>query len=132
MKLAALLFLLWLPLVTGCLAPYQPAVGNADGYLDDEVSPRVYQVRFQFNPTTLFPYRGPSFQELVLLRAADLTLEQGYRYFIVDKALLPGDSWGGYSLTIKVFAESPSSSSVKVYDARDIATQIRSTHSHLK
>ena len=131
MKLAASLLLVLLPFVVGCLAPYQRAVGYETGYLDDELSPRVHQVRYQFETGRIFPYRGPSFQELVLLRAADLTLERGYGYFIIDTVLLPGDSWGGRSLTIKIFAESPSGSSVKVYDARNIAALMRSTHTHL-
>ena len=131
MKLAVPLSLVLVPLVAGCLAPYQPAVPGAYGYWDEEVSPRVHQVRYLFKTKGIFPYRGPSFEELVLLRAADLTLEQGYRYFIIDKALLPGHSWGARSLTIKVFADAPPGSDVKVYDAQNVATLMRSTYAHL-
>jgi hypothetical protein len=117
--------------MVACVPPYRPAVGGKDGYLEDELSPGIYRVHYQFNQAPRFPYVGPTFDELVLLRAADLTLERGQSYFILDENALPGFSWGGRSLTIRLFSEPPILEGLKVYDAREIASQIRARHSYL-
>ena len=119
-------------LLVGFAPKYQIAVGTADGYLEDEISPGIYRVHFQFNPAPFFSYVGPTFEQLVLLRAADLTLERGYGYFIVDKTALPGTSRGGQSLVVKLFAEPPHVDGLKVYDALQIASKLRARHSYLR
>ena len=118
-------------LVAGCLPRYQPAAGGAYGYSEHELSPGIYRVDYQYDADPFFPYRGPTFDQLVLLRSADLTLERGYSHFIVDTNALPGAYWGGRSLTIKLFTQAPSRDGVKVYDARAVASAIRARYSYL-
>jgi hypothetical protein len=117
---------------TGCLPYYGPIDDSGQGYRDIELSPRIYRVDFHYNGQPLFRYRGPRFEELVLLRAADLTRENGYRYFIVDTTALPGASFGKRSLIVKVFHEPPSAEGVKVYDANEISSELRGLHPYLK
>lgn len=118
-------------LLAGCQAKYQPAVGSADGYLEEELSPEIFRVHFRFNEQPFFPYTGATFDELVLLRAADLALERGRGHFIVDTNALPGISYGGRSLIIRLFAPPPVAEGVRVYDARETAAKIRSRHPYL-
>ena len=125
MKRAVLLLALSM---LACRAPYRPAVGTSHGYLEDQLSPRIYQVHYQGNTDQS---RGANSEQLVLLRAADLTIEHGYSYFIVDRNALPGVPRGRRSLTIKLFSEPPVAEDVKVYDARGIAAQIRARHHYL-
>ena len=119
-------------LSVGCIAKYQPAVGEKDGYLEYEISPDIYNVHYQHNPQPLIRYFGPSFDELVLLRAADLALAQGYGWFIVDETALPGISRGGRTLVVKFLAEPLDVDGVEVYDAHKIVRKIRARHRSLR
>jgi hypothetical protein len=118
--------------LTGCLPYYGPIDDGGEGYRDIELSPRIYRVDFHYNGQPLFAYRGPRFEELVLLRSADLTRDNGFRYFIVDTTALPGESFGKSSLIVKVFHESPSAEDVKVYDANEISSELRARYSYLE
>ena len=106
-------------------------MGSADGYLDYEISPGIFRVHFQLNSQPFFRYGAPTFEQLVLLRAADLTLERGCAYFIVDETALPGISRGGRSLIVKLYTEPPNVEGLKVYDARQIASELRVRHPYL-
>jgi hypothetical protein len=120
-------------LLTGCLPHYGPINDDvSEGYRDIELSSRIYRVDFIYPGATLFPYRGPRFEELVLLRSADLTRENGYRYFVVDTTALPGVSFGKHSLIVKVFHEPPSAENVRVYDANAISTMLRARYWYLE
>jgi hypothetical protein len=118
--------------LTGCLPNYGPIIDGSDGYRDLEISPRIYRVDFRYNGQPFFPYRGPRFEELVLLRSADLTRENGFRYFIVDTTALPGESFGKSSLIVKVFREPPSVEDITVYDANEISRELRARFSYLR
>jgi hypothetical protein len=118
--------------LTGCLPYYGPIDDSDEGYRDTEFSPRIYRVDFHYNGAPLIRYRGPRFEELALLRSADLTRENGFRYFIVDTTALPGESFGKSSLIIKVFHEPPSAEDVKVYDANEISRELRARYSYLE
>ncbi len=121
-----------LVVLVGCTAKYQPAVGAKDGYLEYEISPGIYRVHYQYNPQPFFRYFGPTFDELVLLRAAELTLARGYDLFIVDETALPGISRGGRTLIVKLLAEPPNAEGVEVYDAHEVARSLRIRHRSLR
>ena len=74
----------------GCMPYYGPMNAAGVGYSDVELSPRIHRVDFYYNAAPLVAYVGPSFEELVLLRSADLALERHHRYFILDTTALPG------------------------------------------
>jgi hypothetical protein len=68
--LAALLF--------GCATPYGSS-GLLGGYSDTALAPDVYRISFQGNGYT----SQERTQDFAVLRAADLTLSHGYRYFAI-------------------------------------------------
>ena len=75
MRLLAGLLALFL---TGCASSYQPE-GLSGGFSDIQLDKNVFQVSYQGNAYT----RTPRLEEMALLRAADLTVSHGFRYFIV-------------------------------------------------
>ncbi|WNO52725.1 CC0125/CC1285 family lipoprotein [Stakelama saccharophila] len=91
-------------LVTGCTSPtpYRPATGygaNATGYTDQRIEPDRYMVSFQGNSATA----RETVERYLLYRAAQLTLEQGYDYFVLahrdtdkqTRTYATGDPFGG-------------------------------------
>ena len=119
-------------LLVGCAPKYQLAVGERDGYFEEMISPGIYRIHYQFDPQPVFPYVGPSFEQLLLLRAADLAHQRGDGYFIVDATALPGAYRGGQSLIVKFLAEPPELEGLKVYDAHEISSELRARHDYLK
>ncbi|MFZ3485322.1 CC0125/CC1285 family lipoprotein [Sphingomonas sp. 3-13AW] len=83
--------------------PYRPATGNGfarTGYSDEQIEPNRFQVSFSGNTLT----SRETVERYLLFRAAQLTLEQGYDYFIlVDRDTerrsrtyaTPDPYWGG-------------------------------------
>jgi hypothetical protein len=63
-------------LLTSCATPYA-SNGFLGGYSDTVLAPDVYRISFQGNGYT----SKDRTQDFALLRAADLTLSHGYRYF---------------------------------------------------
>ena len=62
--------------------PYQPASGSGfyrNGYSDQQIEPNRYQVSFAGNSLT----SRETVERYLLYRAAQLTLERGYDYFIM-------------------------------------------------
>lgn len=64
--------------LVGCATTSQP-MGFSGGYSDLQLSGDTFQVTFQGNGYT----SRERVTDLLLLRAAELTVEQGYAYFIV-------------------------------------------------
>jgi hypothetical protein len=60
----------------GCATPYTGS-GLLGGYSDTAFAPDVYRISFQGNGYT----SQERTQDFAILRAADLTLSHGYRYF---------------------------------------------------
>jgi len=118
-------------LVSGCLPYYGPFDEDGLGYRETELSPRIYQVEYLYGERLFFVRRGPRYEELALLRAADLTRERGFRYFIVDPTALLGTSLGAQSLIIKLFREAPSAQGVVVFDADEISRKLRARYPYL-
>lgn len=64
--------------VAGCGTPYRPAK-DGKGYAESQVAPNEFRVSFQGNGQT----RSQEANDFALLRAAEVTLENGFRYFAV-------------------------------------------------
>jgi hypothetical protein len=64
-------------LVTRCSTSYQSS-GATGGYAETKLSDRSYQIRFEGNGYT----SNSRVSVFILRRAAELTLEQGFRYFV--------------------------------------------------
>jgi hypothetical protein len=73
--------------VCGCVTPYQP-MGLEGGYSDVRLNKNTYLVRFKGNGFTDKYELG----ELILRRAADLTAQNGYRYFYINSGKQDVDS----------------------------------------
>lgn len=73
-------------LVCGCATtPYQPLNDSADareGYSETQLGPNIYEVNFRGNNSTSRERAG----DFALLRAAELCLLKGYRYFVVTSS----------------------------------------------
>jgi hypothetical protein len=74
-KLPILLFVV--ATAAGCTTYH--AAGASGGFSETKLSDRLYQVRFQGNGYT----SNDRVSVFILRRAAELTLEQGFRYFTV-------------------------------------------------
>ena len=133
-----LLFLLSLSLF-GCSTPYQ-STGVAGGFSETQLDKNVFRVAFVGNGYT----RPTQVEDFALLRSAELTLKNGFRYFAILNEKSGKDistytspsystvsstgkitTWGGdtdfiskpsSTMTIVCFGEKPSTSSL-VYDA---------------
>lgn len=68
--------LLWLFLLAGCVTPYQP-LGYTGGFSETQLSENIFQVNFKGNGDT----SSERASDFALLRSAEVTLENGYRYF---------------------------------------------------
>ncbi len=68
--------------VAGCATPYQP-VGLGGGYSETQLAPDVFRVNVRGNGYT----SNERAQDFALLRAAELTLQHGFKYFaIIDES----------------------------------------------
>jgi len=67
-------FSLWL--LSGCATTYQQK-GFTGGYSETQLAPDVFRVNFAGNAHT----SSERAQDFALLRAAELSLERGFRYF---------------------------------------------------
>lgn len=63
-------------ILVGCATPYQRD-GFTGGYTETRLTQNTWRVNFQGNGFT----RSSVTQDYALLRSAELTLQQGYRYF---------------------------------------------------
>ena len=69
-------------ILAGCATPYQP-VGFGGGYSETQLAPDVFRVYVRGNGYTSMERA----QDFALLRAAELTLQQGFKYFaIIDES----------------------------------------------
>jgi len=79
LKTATVAFLVVIT-VSGCAAtPYQQR-GATGGFSETQLAENVFEVRFRGNGYT----SSERASDFALLRSAELTLEKGFRYFIID------------------------------------------------
>lgn len=74
-NLTVLLFIL---IITGCSTSYQ-SDSFTGGYTETQLADNIYKVSFRGNGYT----SRSKAEDFTLLRCAELTLQQGYRFFIV-------------------------------------------------
>lgn len=74
-------FILFSVFLTGCATPYQPD-GFTGGYTEKPLKKNVWKVNFSGNGFT----SGERTETYALYRAAELTKEQGYDYFVIVKS----------------------------------------------
>lgn len=75
-------------LIAGCTTAYQKS-GATGGFTETQVAPNMWRVTFSGNGYT----SDSRAEDLALLRSADLTIQNGYRYFV----LLQSGSKSSYS-----------------------------------
>ena len=117
----------------GCATGYQ-SLGYTGGYSDMQLGENTFKVSFTGNGHTL-QRRATDF---TLLRSAELTLEHGYRYFIVNsseahtRTSFYVNQYGGGSVSkprvnmiITCFKEKPVESNQMIFNARFLSSSIR-------
>ena len=67
-------------LMQACVTPYQPS-GFRGGFSETRLDERVYRIQFSGNAFT----SSERVADYVIRRAAELTLENGYKYFSVNE-----------------------------------------------
>jgi hypothetical protein len=65
-------------LLSGCVTPYQPK-SFSGGYAESQLGTNIFNVMFQGNGNTSYELAA----DFCLLRSAEITVENGFRYFIV-------------------------------------------------
>jgi len=76
--LVALCLLVITTFTAGCATPYQSA-SKGDGYSDYRVSTDLFAVSFRGNTST----REETVDKYLIRRASEITLEHGFKYFVV-------------------------------------------------
>jgi len=76
MKQLSVLLLLFI--VSACATPYQRR-GFTGGYSESRLAPNIFRVDFQGNGYTGWDRA----YDFMLLRSADLTLQNGFKYFVI-------------------------------------------------
>ena len=75
-----------------------------------ELSPDIYRVRFRSGFRMITPIgqrMGEDLVDLALLRCAELTLEKGYHYFVVEGGVRQPSPTSELVYTIKMISEKP-------------------------
>ena len=119
--------------LSGCATGYQP-IGFTGGYSDMQLGENSFKVSFTGNGHTL-QQRAMDF---TLLRSSDLTLKNGYRYFIVNSSETHNrtsfyvNQYGGGSISkpratmiISCFKEKPVETNRMIFDAKFLSASIR-------
>lgn len=94
---------------------------NSVGYYNNKVQNGIYSVGYSGNKHSSYE----EINDFILLRSAEVTLEEGYKYFIVAGREYLGTT---QSVTIECFKEYPKDTPVLIYDAGQISTNLRSKH----
>lgn len=115
-------------MVAACASPYHPASYDG-GYRDAQIGSNTFRVTYQGNVTM----KQADTDDLALLRAAEVSLDHGYAYFVSSGAAATGTavslatnvvSVPSSTLTITCFAMRPETSAT-VHDARRVVEQHR-------
>lgn len=127
-------------LLTSCATAYQP-LGSTGGYSDIQFGEKTYKVTFTGNANTT----QQRAEDLALLRASELTLNHGFRYFVIDSAesrnrhgFIANTSpvWASFTtstgskviMIISCLKYKPVGSNRKIFDASFLAASIRKNY----
>src|SRR5271156_2424289 len=111
-------------LLAGCATAYQPD-GIAGGYSDQRLDGNTAQVSFRGNR-----FNSPEMlQSYLLRRCADITLENGYNYFVLTKGISnirgpQGETEDSASTTIQMFKGVKPESEAHAYDAAAVVRSV--------
>lgn len=89
-------FLLVTVLVAGCATPYQRQGFFIAGYSETQLAENIFQVSFHGNQNT----GRERALDFALLRSAEVTTENGFRYFIVVESVKDSSTTPGHSYTM--------------------------------
>ena len=119
--------------VFACATPYQPRAIRG-GYSDMQVGDNVFRVSFEGNGYL----SAQTASDYALLRSAELTLEKGFRYFVIAGDEARGTVVGGGNAhaafvttmpssmqTIVCYAEKPLDPAGLLYDAVRVRAAVR-------
>ena len=119
-------------LVTGCATNYQPS-DYAGGYEHERLAENRYIVSFRGNGFT----SSARSRDFAMLRAAEIGLQLGYAYFVVDTA---DDRGGtdrtpsgsiykpGIDLHVRYFDVVPDGRHLDIYPTEQLASQLRNRY----
>jgi hypothetical protein len=93
-------------------------MGAAGGFTETQLAPDVFRIRFAGNGFT----SSDRAQDFAMLRAADLTLTHGFRYFAVLN-----EANGGYTDSITLPGQSYTTTSVNAYGNTAYGTSVTTT-----
>lgn len=112
-------------LTAGCVTSYQEATWYhlTGGYTDEAIYEDEFLVKFAGNGFT--PEQTD--RDYASLRAAELTLEHGFRYFAImdDYTQSGGDNCYIITLRILCFHERPTLKNKKVFEARELSERLK-------
>src|ERR1043166_4513540 len=118
-----------LAMMLGCATPYQPK-GYTGGYQDLQIGDNMFRVSFEGNGFT----SAERTSEYLLLRDAEVTLDKGFRWFIIASDQQMSQTSGGSYKGGGVVASFPTSVNViscfkekpegTAYDARSVANAL--------
>ena len=95
----------------GCATPYQQKKGGRFGYSDVRLSQETYTIRFLGNKDTSIEQA----QENCYRRAAELAVEQGYKFIVVlDSKNDAGEKHISYTITVKFHKQRPETEKIVV------------------
>ena len=124
MKAKSLLMLVAFPflLILGCSTPYQHSGALSYGYSEKQLSDNVWRITFEGDAGTT----ANEAYDKATLRAADLAISHGYKYFIINDVQTTNrvSTLGGKnSISTSTFNYPTSTISVSMYKDKPDGTQ---------
>ncbi len=124
-----------LTLTIGCVSkygPYDPDASWSGGYSEHKLASDIYEVRYAAGCCRA-PQGEPAAQHYVedfrFLRCAELTLESGYQYFVVEGGITPSHYERPDTYVIKMFVTKPDVDLlVFVYHAETVQKEMRTRY----
>ena len=124
-----------LTLTMGCSIKYVPYDSGAPwrgGYSEHKLAQDIYEVRYEpgggFSPLGE-PQAGHYHEDFRLLRCAELTLESGHQYFLVEGGITPQHYFRPDTYVIKMFVVKPNVDPlVFVYHAETVQKEMRTSY----
>ncbi len=132
MKRTYVIAIVTLTLTIGCVSkyvPYDPDAPWRGGYSEHKLASDIYEVRYAAGigrPPQGEPAAHHYVGDFRLLRCAELTLESGYQYFLVEGGITPQHYFRPDTYVIKMFVTQPKvDPDVFVYHAETVQAEIR-------
>jgi hypothetical protein len=113
-------------LFSGCATGYKSKGLRGRGFSDTNIQDNIFQVSFRGNTAT----DSVRAEDFTLLKCAELTLEKGYKVFVVldkkfDTKITESGGQPIARYTIECFKEAPENQYRTVYDAEQVARNLK-------